>query len=236
MATEPEPSPENVVSTAARATFAEPTLGIRVAVRSPAGSYRVRGLVEPRRGRFRVVLSGVHERGAPTAVIGLGGEGFEQTVSEGPLPGGGGDQRCWFNPHAPVGSFLGTASVEESVRLLGATLESLRGEIARTRVPTDRTFSVGLRASAAKPRDDFRDTRWRVWGDRRLFRRLNGPIQVRLDKTGSRVSNIRLRLRGYKAYSLSEADAGGRPVTISASLERSEKSLVLNPPNCQAIE
>jgi hypothetical protein len=169
-------------------------------------------------------------------VVGLEGEGYESTVAEGPLLGG--SRRCWFNPHSPVGSFLGTARVEESLRLTGAVLESLGSEI-RSVEAADGAYRVVLNDSATRPRDDFRDTEKRVWGDRDLLTQVPGPIEVALSP-GGMVDEIVVELRDYEPYEVELAGderTGPVPkVTITATLAPTGEKLVVDPPECQAIE
>ena len=233
-------SPGEVVATTASQTFSEPALELSISVASEGAGYRASGLMNPERGRFRVELADVDSRSevVPRTVIGLEGEGFESTVSVGPTPDPAADQRCWFNPHAPVGSFLGTASVEESVRLLGSTLESLRGEIDTARELAPGSYAVTLKPSAAKPEDDFRDSPERVWGDRRLFNSLAGPMAVELDETATRVARLVLELSDYEVYDIE----AGQPkptidsVRIEAVARPSQAELAIDQPNCQAME
>jgi hypothetical protein len=224
------------VAEAGGRTFGEPRLSLGLKVASPGAHYEVRGPVEPGEGRFRVeseIVSSTAQIHLGT-VIGLDGEGFENTVQEtGGLSGRDG-QRCWFNPHAPVGSFLGTASVEESVRVIGAVLESLGSEVSSARRVESDSYEVFLKASAAHPRNDFRTTKERVWGDRNLLAQLAGPIEIGLSEEG-RVGDVALRLPGYEPYVPFERDRS-LDVTIDATLRPTEEELAIDPPECQAIE
>jgi hypothetical protein len=228
--------PVAVVAEAGARTFGEPRLSLGLKVASPGAHYEVRGPVEPGEGRFRVepeVVSSSAEIRLRT-VIGLDGEGFENTVEEtGGLPGQE-SRRCWFNPHAPVGSFLGTASVEESVRVVGAALESLGSEVSSARRADGESYEVVLKASAAQPRNDFRTTKERVWGDRNLLTQLAGPIEISVSEEG-RVADVTLRLRGYEPYVPFQRDRS-LDVTIDATLASTNEELVIDPPDCQAIE
>jgi hypothetical protein len=228
----------DVVAEAAAATFSEPTLELSLSVESKGGSYVATGLVEPEDGRFRVELEQVTRRSklAPDAVIGLEGTGFESTVAEGLDQGFPDGRRCWLNPHAPVGSFLGTASVEESARVTGAVLESLRHEIKQAeRGPR---YTVDLQRSAAYPRDTFRNRSERVWGGRRLLGSLERPVEVGLTPGGEQVESIALEPRDYRVYHLDRP--ADKPkidsVRIEAKLVPTDRRLVIDPPQCQAIE
>lgn len=163
-----------VVAEAARETFKRTPTGIDVRVKSPAAHLRVRGPVELATGHFRVRARGdappFLERGASGVVLGTSGEGFETTysIADQGLGHPRRSQRCWYNPHAPVGSNRGTVSAEESVRVVGSVLESLRGEIQNATESTDEeqagAYDVTLRPTAAHPRDDFRDAERRISG------------------------------------------------------------------------
>ena len=228
-----------LVSEAGFRTFGEQMLSLNLDVASPGADYEAAGLIEPGEGRFSIGLRGVSSpsENRPSRVIGLGGEGFENTVEETIGGFGQGRERCWFNPHAPVGSFLGTASVEESVRVIGAALESLGEEVSSARPTANRAYAVALDPSAARPRDDFRDRRKRVWGDRNLLGQLEGPIEIALSADG-RVAEIALGLRDYEPYDAEFLRERG-PIpraTIMATLRPTDKKLVIDPPPCQAIE
>jgi hypothetical protein len=233
--------PTAAVSRAGKKTFREATLSLTLRVASAGGRYEAAGLIEPGDGRFRVQVGAVSPPNAyaPEHVVGLEGEGVENTVAEiaqGPL--GNGSERCWFNPHAPVGGFLGTASVEESARVTGAVLESLGNEV-RSVEPADGPYEVVLDESATRPRDDFHDTEKRVWGDRNLLAQLAGPIEVALSPAGT-VDEIAVELRDYEPYEVGFAGderTGPIPkVTIAATLAPTDEKLVVDPPECQAIE
>jgi hypothetical protein len=224
------------VSEASARTFAEPILALDLRVASPGASYGASGLIEPRRGRFRVELNEVSSPSdyRPRFVVGLDGEGIENTVEEttdGLFDGPPRGERCWFNPHAPVGSGLGTASVEESVRVTSAVLESLGEEVRSASGGGDDAYDVRLDPSATRPRGDFRESKRRVWGDRHLLGELDGPIQVRLSGQDT-IARITLRLNDYESH---VRDTIPR-VRIAAKLGSTREDLVLDPPRCQAIE
>ena len=232
-----------IVRDAARMTLADPTSAISGRTATPrGGSFTTNGLVELAAGRFRVAVEArPAERGsgAPKQVIGLAGEGFETTVEV--LRGRFGPPRpkgpCWFNPHAPVGSFLGTISVEESMRVVGAVVESLgEGELADAETVADANYAVELTRSATRPRDDFKDRARRIWGDRDLLSKLSGPITVAVDADG-RLASLELTVRRYKPYqALRPAPKRIENTSIEASLRSSDRGLRISQPNCQAIE
>ena len=226
--------PLTAVSEAGTQTFARPVLSLSLRVTSPRAHYEASGLIEPKQGRFRVELRDVSSpraNVAPDVVIGANGEGYEETfeeTTEKPFSQGG--ERCWFNPHSPVGSFLGTASVEESVRLTGAVLESL-GEEVRTAAPdAGDAYEITLDPSATHPRNDFHESKRRVWGDRNLLRQLEGSIEVVLSGPDT-VAEIAFGLRDYEPYVRETIPR----VRIEATLAPTDEELVIDPPTCQAL-
>jgi hypothetical protein len=169
-------------------------------------------------------------------VVGTSGEGYETTFQVF-RHGGFIDphrRRCWFNPHLPVGSSHDTVSVEESVRLVGSIVESLRHELAAAAAVGGDAYEVRLEASATRPRDDFNDTGRRVWGDRELLTRVAGPIRVTVGGSPA-IASLELRLRNYRP----EAQFGHpnpERASIRATLAPTDRRLRLRPPRCQALE
>jgi hypothetical protein len=234
-----------VVIEAAQQTFATETLGVKLDVEDADHGWAAVGLVEPMRGRFRIegevdgAEPGATNQSKRATVVGTSGEGFEETFYEtnGGLGVGQRDRagkRCWFNPHAPVGFYGRPLSVEETVRLSGSVLESLRSELRAVEDLGTEQYLVELEGSATRPRDDFRDTGARVWGDRNLLANVQRPIEVRLDR--GMVGRIVLTLSDYEG----ERIIGPRPesdrIRIVVSLAEADKRLVAEPPECQAIE
>ena len=146
---------------------------------------------------------------------------------------------CWFNPQAPVGSFLGTISVEESARVAGAVVESLAGdEIARvTPAGDDATeFLVQLKQSASKSREELDGAVRRVWGARELLEDLGAPIQITVGEDGT-LSELEIEVKSYRAFETitppeNVVDEG----SIEVRLAPTDEGLQINKPRCQAIE
>lgn len=240
----PPANPTSAVSQAAVSTFEQPALKLSLEAGSPAldslaRSYSVRGLIEPSAGRFRVEPGHVSgdTRWLPDAVVGIGGEGYENTVEE--TSGGfgaGPGELCWFNPHAPAGGgFAETITMEEAVRVTGSVLESLRAEV-KSADGAEGVYRVVLEPSASEPRDDFRDSDRRVWGDRVLLERLDGPIVVTISPAGE-VERIKFEIRDYRPYYRPEGQDRTIPLTtIDAKLSPTSEELKLDPPQCQALE
>ncbi|MFD6062681.1 hypothetical protein C8E05_2487 [Rhodococcus wratislaviensis] len=140
-----------------------------------------------------------------------------------------------MNPHAPVGYFTGTISVEETLRVTGAVVESLRDEIKQVQVRSTDTFEVELKDSAALPEDEFAGTPDRVWGDRWILGRLDGPIAVELADGGS-LRSLEFEFGPDDPYSLFGEQHSIDRVTINARFAPADAEIVLDPPACQSIE
>lgn len=233
-------APESFVGAAANDAFSAEVLTLSVGAESTDARWAGEGLIALSEGRFRFEVG---ETQPPAeievgTVIGLGGEGAENTVSE--TVGGSigvAGQRCWMNPHAPVGYFTDTISVEEALRVTGAVVESLRGEIKQARMidPALDTFEVELMPSATQPEDEFVDRPDRVWGDRWILGRLGGPIAVELTGEGA-LRSLEFEFGPYEPYSLFGQQHSVDHVSISARFAPADTALELDPPACQAIE
>jgi hypothetical protein len=240
---ETDPPAAELVREAAVETMREPVAAITL-ISTGSGSYEYQGLMALSKGQFRVGL--VDAEGttpgfdAPKAVIGTDGEGYESTSAvlgrhTRALPGA---QRgpCWFNPHAPVGSLLGTLSVEEAARLSGSVVESLgAGEIVSAGQAVNGEFSVELKSSASQPRNDFDDSKRRIWGDRKLLASVERPVVVRI--ANGRVSAIEVQIEGYEDEEFGRTElTPQRAVTLVASFEPTDDPLELHEPRCHAIQ
>ncbi len=209
-------------------------------VESGRASYDAEGPIELGKGRFKVELSDVttqkEDSPRPEVVIGTDGEGFENTFEEnyGLFGTRNQKERCWFNPHSPVGSFLGTASVEETVRVTSAVVESLEDEI-RSAEATGESYEVELKPSASEPHSDFRETERRIWGARKLLNLLHGPINVALSDDGS-LESVAFEIEDYRPYLGTKGRQGADLVQIAADYGSTEEKLVLDPPSCMALE
>lgn len=242
-ASHPDLSPLSEVERAGRVTFGEDVLTLRLLASSPGGDYVASGLIEPRGGRFRVEI-GTHHTGAymPSTVIGLDGEGFEGTVAESLQAFDGRPRRCWSNPHAPVGSSPETISVEQATRLLGAVLESLGSETESAKSATGEegqqlpdTYEIQLASSASVPRDDFKDSKKRLWGDRALLTDLAEPLTITVGGGGT-IDAIGIELGSYRPFGVFRRSHPVKSVSIRAELGQSDDALKISPPRCQAIE
>lgn len=238
--------PRSAVRDSAAETLASPTseLGL-VTSTDGGGTIEADGLVALSRGQFEVDVQATDpDSDYLDGVIGTNGEGFERTFAvnrEGlpkskVLPGIPGP--CWFNPHAPVGSFLGTISVEESARLAGAVVESLAGDEIASVTPGDGgdEFLVRLKRSAGQAREDLGGAVRRVWGARELLEDLGGPIQVTVGEDGT-LSALEIEVESYRTF---ETIAPPADVVDEGSIEvrlaPTDRSLEISKPRCQAME
>lgn len=233
-----EVTPESRIGGAANEAFAAEVLTLSVEATSADARWAGEGLVALPDGRFRFEVGEAqpHAKFEIGTVVGLGGEGTESTVSEtGGGSTGSAGQRCWMNPHAPVGYFTDTISVEEALRVTGAVVESLRDEIKQVQVRTTGTFEVELKDSAALPEGEFVDTPDRVWGDRWILGRLDGPIEIELVDGGA-LRSLEFKFGPYDPYSLFGEQHSIDRVTINARFAPADAEIVLDPPACQSIE
>jgi hypothetical protein len=230
--------PATVVARAARVTFDRAPRTLSLEVASPNARWTGSGPIEPARGQFRVGVEahrGVLIGPPHQTVVGTSGEGYETTFAEyrGGFINPRSRERCWFNPHLPVGASQETLSVEESARVTGSVLESLRSEIKEATTGGAGQYDVTLLPSATRPRDDFHDAERRVWGDRELLTMLDGPIRVSVGDGAIR--SLDLRLGDYRPESLVRRSSP-LPVSIRATFSSGPPALDLNPPRCQALE
>lgn len=238
--------PLEAVRQAARASFDQKVLRVQLDANSPGAGFVASGLIEPRGGRFRVSVDADAKGAIPedlSNVIGFDGEGGDTTLAEGGSfnrreP----EQRCFFNPHGPVGSFEDTISVEESMRLLGAVLESLPEEtksVSMIEGPGGESlFEVSLAPSASRPRDEFAETKRRIWGSRGLLRNAGSAIVVTIgeDQTLESVE-VELRHYGpYDPYADDPADGLVNDVLIRADLNESDATLKVPSARCLVME
>lgn len=238
--------PLKAVRQAARASFDQKVLRVQLDASSPGAGFVASGLIEPRGGRFRVSVDADAKGAIPedlSNVIGFDGEGGDTTLAErGSFNRREPDQRCFFNPHGPVGFFEDTISVEESMRLLGAIVESLPEEtksVSMIEGPGGESlFEVSLAPSASRPRNEFAETKRRVWGARGLLRDPGSPIVVAIgeDQTLESVE-VELRAYGpYDPYAGYPSDGPAKDVSIRADLTESDATLKLPSPSCLVME
>lgn len=235
-------SPEAELREAARATLLEPTTVLTIASQGTT-SYELAGLIDLSDGRFELKPTSSEgidpDAFLPDGVIGTDGEGYETTfaVSRDFGLSRNEDEVCWFNPHGPVGSLLGAISIEEATRLTGSIIESIDADEVRSAIRRDDgVLEVELARSASKPKDDFKPSAERTWGDRHLLDILDGPIEITVAE--GRIESLHLALSdySYEDYKLGRDERPPIDVTLDASFSPSDRRLEIDPPGCQAME
>lgn len=240
---EPLPAdPTRAVAEASERTLEAGVRKLDLRVDSPTAEYSAAGLVEPSRGRFRVEA---RFRRAPALrksidkrLVAVGTD-RRTTLEEYFTRFEGEKQRCWVEPHLPVGSYGGATSLEESVRLVAAALEALRERVASA---TARTSGPGVAAYDATlkplPPEDgqerkatpgFRGTAAGLLG------KLDRPIRLSVSEDG-RIVELRLELRDYRPQSYLRGTGEPERVAIEARLSEAESKLNLDPPECTGME
>jgi len=228
------------VRQAARATLAEPSTVMNVRVTSRTAEYLVRGTIEPARDRYHGKASFARggEDAFPTPPIRIVSTGSEAYIGKPDLPGLR-DRRCWFDPHLPIGSARGTASVQESLALVGITTRLLARATARARITDDadsqgRTrYEAWVDRSAAKAvyrhGDELFDAR-----PKELARELQLPLGV--ETVSGHLSRISLELPRFESAAYLARFRGVESVSIEVSLTPTSRKLKLHPTNCIAME
>ena len=229
------------VRKAARATLSEPSTVMEVRVTSLRAEYLVRGRIEPARDRYhgtaRFARGG--EDAFPTPPIRVVSTGPEAYIGKPDLPGLR-RRRCWFDPHLPIGTAPGTASVQEALALVGIATRLLAQATERARVADD-------------PGDNERRTSYEAWVDRSaanagyrrsdelfearpkvLARKLHLPLAV--DTVGGRLGTISLELPRFESAAYLRRFRGVESVSIDFSLTPSDRKLQLRPTRCIAME
>jgi hypothetical protein len=243
----PGPRPAESVREAALRTLGAGPANIKLRVRSPTGLYSLRGAVELATDRSRMRAD--VERAPMTHfdpvinMIGLGAETYElrprgqlgllETT----------DSDCGFDPHAPIGSLPGTASIQETVALPGVVVRLLRdGTRQATAVGTPAgggaTYRVVVDPAKAAVAPSARG------GDevigvppRRLARHL-APLRVTVDREGV-VRRLALRLRRFRPAVLAPRIVRERrrvDVSIAVWLSDFGRRLEVRAPPCIAME
>ncbi len=236
--------PSRAVAAAAKRTLEAGTRKLELNVESPTAQYSAMGLFEPSRGRFRVEA---HYRQAPglrspqerkLVAVGIN---RRTTFQEQFSPFEGEKQRCWIEPHLPVGS-NGATSVEESVRLVGATLEALQKWTANATARETGGSGTVAYAATLKPlpspeREERQAASFRKGTDAaaRLLGKLDGPIRVTVGEDGQ-IVELRLELRDYRPQALVLEEPDPERVSIEASLSDAESTLNLEQPECLGME
>lgn len=221
--------------------------------------FSARGGVELATDRFRVRAS---VKRAPIThldrvldVVGVGGETYlarsasPAEIQNGELVGTverwitGTPEGCWFDPHAPVGSLGGAASVQEAMALAGVSVRLLRDGIStaalvRNHAGGGRTYRVVADPSKASLAPSARGSdEIRIVEPRRLARHL-APMRVRVD-SGGLVRRLSLALRRFWPSKRGPGLVRERRrerVSIAIALGEFGRALGVRAPRCVAME
>jgi hypothetical protein len=174
-------------------------------------------------------------------VIGVGGETYELGSGQ---PGFDNIEltACGFDPHAPIGSFGGAASVQEAVALVGVAVRLLRDGTRTAELVAEQgnraTYRVVVDPDAVSVAPAVqRGDEVIVVDPPRLGRHL-APMRVTID-SGRRVRGLSLELRRFAPPSLGPGLARQRRrerVSIAVSLRDFGRELEVRPPSCIAME
>jgi hypothetical protein len=240
----PEPAPAAAVRDAALRTLGAGPADIGLSVSSPTAQYSGQGAIELATDRFRVQVTVTRAPlthvDDPLDVAGVGGETYLLRPASFAAIGNAG---CWFDPHAPVGSLGGAASVQEAMALAGVAVRLLRdGITTATRLRDDARGGVIYRvlvdprkaslAPSARGSDEIL-----IVGPRRLARHL-GPLRVRVG-SGGLIQRISLELRRFRPPGLGPGLVRARRrerVSISFALSGFGRPLDVRSPRCVAME
>jgi hypothetical protein len=243
---EPPSSPVVAVRDAAVRTRAAGPANIEIEVSSATTEYSVRGAIELATDRFRararverapmtlhdkdVELIGV---GGETYEIGRGAPGFDNITPT----------ACGVDPHAPIGSLGGAASIQEALALVGVAVRLLRDGTGTAELVGEHTYRGATYRVVADPSAVSvapvvrRGDEVIVVDPQRLARHL-APTRVTVN-SGGLVSRLSLELRRFPPPSHGPGLARQRPrerVSITVSLGDFGRELEVRPPSCIAME
>jgi hypothetical protein len=239
-------NPLAAVRDAAVTTLAAGPASMGIEVSSATTEYSVRGVIEAASDRFR---ARARVRRAPMTlhdgdiqVIGVGGETYEIGSGQ---PGFDNIQltACGFDPHAPIGSLGGAASIQEAVALVGIAVRLLRDgtrTAERLAEQADRgaTYRVVVDPDAVSVAPAVqRGDEVIVVDPPRLGRHL-APMRVTVD-SDRLVRRLSLGLRRFPPPSHGPGLARQRRrerVSIMVSLRDFGRELEVRAPSCVAME
>jgi hypothetical protein len=230
------------VSRAARTTLSEPSTFMDVRVTSPKAEYSVRGRIALRSDRYVSVARFARggEQAFPEPPIHIVSIGREPYIADPGLPGLGG-RRCWFDPHLPIGSAPGTASVQESLALVGIVTRLLARAVERAAVAEDAAladdrsnrYEVWLDAAAARAPYSEGDELFEA-RPKALAREVDLPVTI--ETAAAHLSAISLTLPRFETSAYLRRYRGVGAVSIEVSLNPATQRLKLHPTNCLAME
>lgn len=242
---EPAPNAVAVVRDAALMTLGAGPANIGIRVSSTTAEYSVRGAMEVATDRFRVrarVARAPMTHFDPVVdVVGVGRETYEIGRGEPGFDNIG--TSCWFDPHQPIGSLGGAASVQEAVALAGVAVRLLRDGIRTATLVEEHadgatTYRVEVEPSEASVAPSSRGGDEVIGVDPRRLARHLAPIRVGVGSEGL-VRRLSLELRGFRPPSRGPGLVRERRrerVSIAVLLSDFGRELGVPAPPCVAME
>ena len=240
----PAPDARRALHEGALRTLTAGPADLIVRVSSPTAAYSVRGAIDIRTERFRV-----HARIARTPtthapksleLVGLKGESYQLVHSEPGLQNLG-EAGCAVDPHAPIGSLGGAASVQESVSLVGIAIALLRYSPPKVTVSERRPGGAVVYRVVVDPRKvgslkPALGDEWVPIDPPRLARHLR-PIEVTVGANGL-IRRLSMELRRFPPPSGRQygREARRERVAISVALSDFGRALRIRLPRCVAME
>lgn len=236
---EPAGDPAAEIRRAARATLAQPWQAMDVRVTSRRTAYSVRGLIEPAAERYagRASFTRGAEAVAPDPPFNIVGTGSEAYIGGANLISTFEDRRCWFDPHLPIGSAARTASVQESLALVGIVIRLLARATERAEVAHSEEAAASYRAWVDPEQAEALYSSGDELSEARP-RELAGAIELPLgiETRANRLSRISLKLPRFEPAAFLRRYGGVATVSIEVSLRPTDKRPGLRTPNCIAME
>lgn len=163
-------------------------------------------------------------------IIGLDGESDDGTIEVAPRPNKPGG--CWVYPSLPAGSQVLTVSAEESVRLIGAVIESVAADEIASAEPSQGSWEVSLGRSVATPIDP-RELPARIWGARELLKGAS-PVTIEVSDDGA-IQAVEFTIAKYRNWVQGAPPLVQTDIPIIADLRPGGQPLEFERPNCLSI-
>jgi hypothetical protein len=237
--------PVTAVRDAAVKTLAAGTASMGIGLSSATTQYSVRGEIDLATDTFRARAN--VERAPMTLhdndveVIGVGGETYE--IGSG-TPGFDNIEltACGFDPHAPIGSLGGGASIQEAVALVGIAVRLLRDGTRTAELlaqeATGARYRVVVDPDAVSVAPAVRRGDEVIVVDPPGLARHLAPMRVKVD-SGGLVRGLSLELRRFAPPSPGPGRARERrreEVSIALSLSDFGREIDVRAPACVAME
>ena len=240
----PAPDAGRTLHEAALRTLTAGPADLAIRVSSPTAAYSVRGAIHIRteqyRVRARIAKSPRTHTPKSLELVGLNGESYELVHSEPGLTNLG-TAGCALDPHAPIGSLGGAASVQESVGLVGVAVALLRDSPRKATVSERRPGGAVVYRVVVDPRKvrsikPALGDEWVAIDPPRLARHLR-PVEVTVSATGM-IRGLSMELRRFPPPSGHQRarEARRERVAISVALSDFGRPLRIRLPRCVAME